>query len=254
MACYRPQRSCEGYVFTGVCLSTRGVSASVHAGIPHTPLEQTPPRADTPPGSRHPHSRHSPGVDIPPGAEPPPKKDGHCCGWCASHWNAFLLPTAMKLGQGNIFTGVCLSTGEMGEGCLPQCMLGCTPRTRQTPPDHRGVGERCLPQCMLGYTPRTRQTPPGPGRPPPDHRGVGEGCLPQCMLGYTPQTRHPPDQADPSPQEADLSIRSTSGRYASYWNAFLFKVNFTHFGGLGLTHRLFVSCVFHDCYGNAQFF
>ena len=22
--CYRPQRSCEGYVFTGVCLSTGG--------------------------------------------------------------------------------------------------------------------------------------------------------------------------------------------------------------------------------------
>ena len=24
-SCYRPQRSCEGYVFTGVCLSTGGV-------------------------------------------------------------------------------------------------------------------------------------------------------------------------------------------------------------------------------------
>ena len=27
-------------------------------------------------------------------------------------------------GQGNIFIGVCLSTGG-GGGCLPQCMLGC---------------------------------------------------------------------------------------------------------------------------------
>ena len=34
---------CEGYVFTGVCLSVhRGVSAPLHAGI-HTPPGQTPP-------------------------------------------------------------------------------------------------------------------------------------------------------------------------------------------------------------------
>ena len=64
-------------------------------------------------------------------------------------------------GRGNVFTGVCLSTG--GEGCLPQCMLGC-------------------------HTHLDQADPPGPGRPPP---------------------------------EADSSIRSTSGRYASYWNAFL---------------------------------
>ena len=69
-----------------------------------------------------------------------------------------LLPAATKLGQGNIFTGVSLSTGGR---------------------------EGCLPQCMLGYTPPGADTPP-----------------------------HPPG--------ADFSIRSTSGRYASYWNAFLF--------------------------------
>ena len=78
--------------------------------------------------------------------------------------------------------------------------------------------------------------------------GGGGGCLPQCMLGYQPQppqsrhspgTRHPPSKeqthipgadtplgADTPwnqapPREADCSIRSTSGRYASYWNAFL---------------------------------
>ena len=43
------------------------------------------------------------------------------------------LPAATKLGQGNIFTGVCLSTG--GEkGCLPQCMLGYTPPDQADPP------------------------------------------------------------------------------------------------------------------------
>ena len=59
---YRPQRNCEGYIFTPVCHSVHGGgggSASVHAGIPppgagpQPPWEQTPP----PPGSRHPSSR-----------------------------------------------------------------------------------------------------------------------------------------------------------------------------------------------------
>ena len=58
------------------------------------------------------------------------------------------------------------------------------------------------------------------------HRG---GCLPQCMLGYTP-----PQEAD-TPQEAETPPGSRHtpreadgyccGRYASYWNAFLFLVD-----------------------------
>ena len=74
------QRSCEGYVFTGICLSTGGVSASVHAGIPppgaDIPWEQTsplpqsrhPPRADTPLGADTPQSRH-----LPQSIHPPPE-------------------------------------------------------------------------------------------------------------------------------------------------------------------------------------
>ena len=64
----------------------------------------------------------------------------------------------------------------------------------------------------------------------------GGGCLPQCMLGcHTPPPRmeEPPQMEEPPrmenppgwrnpPGKADSSIRSTSGRYASYWNAFLF--------------------------------
>ena len=99
-----------------------------------------------------------------------------------------LLPAATKLGQGNVFTGVCLSTG----GVLPQCMLGYHhhhPRSRPprpaTPPTR--------------HPPRTRQTPPRPGR-------------------------HPPPRPGRPPQEADSRIRSTSGRYASYWDAFLLKI------------------------------
>ena len=94
---YRPQWSCEGYAFTGICLSTGrvGVSASVHAGIPppeqtpppgadtpqeqtppraDTPLEQTPPGADTPLPQQHltPQSRH-PLEQTPPWEQTPPE-------------------------------------------------------------------------------------------------------------------------------------------------------------------------------------
>ena len=60
------------------------------------------------------------------------------------------------------------------------------------------------------------------------HRG---GCLSACWdttppPGAEPRSRHPPEQTPPwsrhpPPWEAHSSIRSTSGRYASYWNAFL---------------------------------
>ena len=66
-AYYRPQRSCgQGYVFTRVCDSVnRGVSASVHAGIP--------PRSRSP-GSRPPQ-RQTPPVSRPPRKQTPPKED-----------------------------------------------------------------------------------------------------------------------------------------------------------------------------------
>ena len=103
------------------------------------------------------------------------------------HSQSFLLPAATKLGQGNIFTSVCQEfCPQGGGGCLPQCMLGYPPD--QTPPPPRD------------QAPRSRH-PPGPGTPP--------------------RTRHTPPEQTP-PREADCSIRSTSGRYASYWNAFLF--------------------------------
>ena len=112
---YRPQRSCEGYVFTSVCLSTGRVSASVHAGIPPPPEqippqsghppEQTPPGADSPRPDTIPPEQtpHPPGADTPPPLEqtpgsrspsreqpPPPPRYGHCYGRYASYWNAFL--------------------------------------------------------------------------------------------------------------------------------------------------------------------
>ena len=78
---YRPQRSCEGYVFTGVCLSTRwvGVSASVHAGIPlpksrHPQEADTPPRADTPQKQTPPQEQTPPQKQTPPKSRHPPKE------------------------------------------------------------------------------------------------------------------------------------------------------------------------------------
>ena len=75
---YRPQRSCEGYVFTHVCHSVhRGGPASVHAGIPHprdqappTPGSRHPPGADTPREQAHPLAAGTP-PPAPPGPAPP---------------------------------------------------------------------------------------------------------------------------------------------------------------------------------------
>ena len=56
-------------------------------------------------------------------------------------------------------------------------------------------------------------------------------CLSACW-DTTPRTRHPPGAdppgpgTPPPPSMACCEIRSTSGRYASYWNAILLKQNF----------------------------
>ena len=74
--CYRPQRSCEGYVFTGVCLSTRGgclpqCMLGYHPPGADPPEQTPPPRADShPPGA----DTHAPGADNPPGSRQPPSE------------------------------------------------------------------------------------------------------------------------------------------------------------------------------------
>ena len=84
-------------------------------------------------------------------------------------------------------------------------------------------GGVCLSACW--------DTPPGAGTPPeqthtPRNRPPRSrrthppaGTNPQEQA-HTPQEQTPP----PDPREADYGIRSTSGRYASYWNAFLFLI------------------------------
>ena len=105
-------------------------------------------------------------------------------------------------GQGNIFTPVCHSFCSQGEGVCHSACWDTTPRSRHPP----------------------EQTPSGPhppGPPPGDQTPPG----PHPPLGPHPLGPHPPRTTppgpEPPPREADSSIRSTSGRYASYWNAFL---------------------------------
>ena len=80
------------------------------------------------------------------------------------------------------------------------------------------TGGGCLPQCMLGHPPE--QTPPVEADPP-------EQTPPRNRHPTQADTLLPPGADTPPPPEADSSIRSTSGRYASYWNAFLFGVLFS---------------------------
>ena len=83
------------------------------------------------------------------------------------------------------------------------------PPARETPSPVRETPLPCQGELPCQGDPPARENPPWPGRPP--------------LPGRTPRTReNPPCQGEPPPQEADCSIRSTSGWYASYWNAFLF--------------------------------
>ena len=72
------------------------------------------------------------------------------------HKPPFLLPATTKLGQGNIFTGVCLSTGGRAV-CLSACWDTHPPPQSRQPPKQTPPPEQT--------TPRTRH-PPGPGPPP----------------------------------------------------------------------------------------
>ena len=77
---YRPQRSCEGYVFTGVCLSTGGCLVSVYRGgclvpgglVSQHALRQNPP---PPPGETGVPGSRGGGVGIPACTEADPPRE-----------------------------------------------------------------------------------------------------------------------------------------------------------------------------------
>ena len=126
----------------------------------------------------------------------------------------------MKLGQGNIFPSMCpefcphggrvSASVHAGIHSTPSPGPGRPPGSITTPPDQADP-------------PGSRHPPDQAEPPPPQWADI----IPPDQAD-PPGSRHPPDQADP-PQEADSSIRSTSGRYASYWNAFLFVHFKKHF-------------------------
>ena len=108
-----------------------------------------------------------------------------------------LLPAATKLRQGNTFTRVCHSVYE-GEGGT------CLTTSWDTHPTHHILHTplgRCTPQAG---------TPPGQVLPPGRYT--------------TPRTGTHPGQVLPPPADG-----YSCGRYASYWNAFLFFLSFRRF-------------------------
>ena len=109
-------------------------------------------------------------------------------------------------------------------------MLGChnlpgsrhPPKQTPHPPEQTPLRSRHPPG---GDTPPGADTPQS--RHPLKQTHTSQSRHPPPWEQTPPRTRHPPEQT-PSheqtpPREADSGIRSTSGRYASYWNAFLFS-------------------------------
>ena len=119
-------------------------------------------------------------------------------------------------GQGYVFTRVCHSVNT-GGGVFASVHAGIpSPRSRHPPPGADPPG--------TDTPPRSRHTP---GADTPQEQ-TPPGSRPHLGANTPPGSRHPLP-----PPEADSGIRSMSGRYASYWNAFLFKnINSLHW-----THR-----------------
>ena len=91
-AVYRPKQICGKVMFFHL-----SVSPSVHRGVcipacigAHTPLGRHPPRAVH--AGIHPPAQCMLGYTslLPSACWDTPAPSGHCCGWYASYWNAFL--------------------------------------------------------------------------------------------------------------------------------------------------------------------
>ena len=100
-----------------------------------------------------------------------------------------------------------LSTGGGGGGASVHA--GIPPREQDPPrPDT--------------HPPSGRHPPPGPGTHPGPDTPPGPGTPPRPGTPPPDQAHHPPWTRHTLPREEDCSIRSMSGRYASYWNVFSF--------------------------------
>ena len=116
-------------------------------------------------------------------------------------------------GQGNIFAPVCHSV-HRGGVCLSACWDATPHKSRplpeQTPP-------RADPQEQ---TPPKEQTSPKSRHP--QEQTPSQSRHPPKSRHPPPRDRYPPkEKSRHPPPDSDSSIRSMSGQYASYWNAFL---------------------------------
>ena len=147
----------------------------------------------------------------------------------------------MKLREGNVFTGVCLST-RRGFVCLMWGSLrgGLVPGPRSLPRGGLGMpGSRSL--LGLGMP----GTPPGRYTPLPQKGTSPWKVHVSPLRRYTPWKVHPREHTPPwkvhplplgryMPLKVHPPILTSSGChqsqwYASYWNAFLLKLCFTLF-------------------------
>ena len=120
-------------------------------------------------------------------------------------------------GQGNIFAPVCHSIHRGGV-----CSRGVFVVSQTPPRSRHPLGADAPEQTLPGSRHPPEQIPPPRADPPWSRQPLPEQSPPQEQ---TPS----PLGAD-TPREADSGIRSTSGRYASYWNAFLLVNRFDWYG------------------------
>ena len=117
--------------------------------------------------------------------------------------NNMITARKRSLGQGNTFSSVCQEFCSQGGGST----------WADTPPGQ-------VPPPMQVHPPG-RYTPPGQDPPPQQVHLPGQV---HPLSRYTQLVRNPPSRYTPQSSTC-WEIWATSGRYASYWNAFLFLLN-----------------------------
>ena len=134
-----------------------------------------------------------------------------CCGHLRIIFWKILLPPANEVWGKVIFSEACVKNSVHRGG---EYLGRYTPLGPGTPPQDQ------VHPLGSGTPPQDQVHPPGPGIPP------GTRYTPQTR--YTPGTRytlrdqvHPPGPGTPPGGSACQEIWATSGRHASYWNAFL---------------------------------
>ena len=173
-----------------------------------TPPRQSPPQEDSPRQTPS-LGRHRTGQTLSPRqtTHPPLRRQlKQVVHMHASYWNAFLLPPAMKLGQGNIFRSMCQQVCPQGGG-MCGCSGGCAWLHQGGHAwFYLGGAWFYLGVCMVLFGGHAWFYLGGM------HGFIWEACVVLfrwgvhgffSFFGYN-------------------EIRSMSGRYASYWNAFLY--------------------------------